>query len=114
MYNEVIYLVSNTRTKNEVGDLIESEEKKMRFAKVKSIGLNEFYQAQAQGFKPEVKFVLADYLDYENQEEVIFSGFKYKVMRTFRSGNEIEIVCYGGIRLEVAGDGDSEKRDENE
>ena len=107
MYDEVLYLVRNTKTKNEVGDLIESEEKKMRFANVKSISLNEFYQAQAQGFKPEVKFVLADYLDYEDQEEVIFKGFKYKVMRTFRSGEEIEIVCHGGIRLEVAENGDS-------
>lgn len=107
MYNEMIFLVSKTRIKNNVGDLIDSEDKKMRFAKVKSISLNEFYQAQAQGFKPEVKFVLADYLDYENQEEVIFSGFIYKVMRTFRSGNEIEIVCYGGIKLEVADDGNS-------
>ena len=107
MYNEVIYLITTQRTTNDVGDQIETQDKAMRFAKIKSIGQSEFYQAQAQGLKPEIKFVLADYLDYENQEEVIYNNFRYKVLRTFRTGNEIEIVCYGGIRLEVVNDGDS-------
>ena len=101
MYNDVIYLVTKTSTKNEVGDQIETEEKTMRFAKLKSIGQSEFYQAQALGLKPEIKFVLPDYLDYDNQEEVIYNGFRYKVLRTFRTGNEIEIVCYCGVRAEV-------------
>lgn len=107
MYNEVIFLLTTQSKTNEVGDQIETTEKLMRFAKIKSIGQSEFYQAQAQGLKPEIKFVLADYLDYENQEEVIYNNFRYKVLRTFRTGNEIEIVCYGGIRLEVVNDGDS-------
>lgn len=109
MYNEVIYLLSTQSKTNEVGDMIETHEKKMRFAKMKSIGQNEFYQAQAQGFKPEIKFVLADYLDYEGQEEVIYNNFRYKVLRTFKpeNKNEIEIVCYGGVRMEVFEDGDS-------
>ena len=107
MYDELIYLLSTKHVINEVGDQIETTEKAMRFAKIKSIGQSEFYQAQAQGLKPEIKFVLPDYLDYDNQEEVIYNGFRYKVLRTFRTGNEIEIVCYGGIRLEVVNDGDS-------
>lgn len=107
MYNEIIYLLSTESTTNEVGDQIETPKKSMRFAKIKSIGQSEFYQAQAQGLKPEIKFVLADYLDYENQEEVVYNNFRYKVLRTYRTGNEIEIVCYGGIRLEVVSNGDS-------
>lgn len=107
MYNEVIYLLSNEITTNNVGDQIETPKKEMRFAKLKSIGQSEFYQAQANGLKPELKFVLADYLDYDNQEEVIHNNFRYKVLRTYRTGNEIEIVCYGGIRLEVVENGNS-------
>lgn len=107
MYNEVIYLLSTQNTTNEVGDQIETPIKSMRFAKIKSIGQSEFYQAQAQGLKPEIKFVLADYLDYDNQEEVVYNNFRYKVLRTFRTGNEIEIVCYSGVRMEVLSDGDS-------
>ena len=107
MYNEVIYLLSVEVSINNVGDQIETPKKEMRLAKLKSIGQSEFYQAQAQGLKPEIKFVLADYLDYNNQEELIHNNFRYKVLRTFRTGKEIEIVCYGGVRLEVAGDGNS-------
>ncbi len=107
MYNDVIYLQKITRITNDVGDMVETPERSMRFAKIKSIGQEEFYQAQAQGLKPEIKFVLPDYLDYDNQEEVIYNNFRYKVLRTYRTGNEIEIVCHGGIRLEVVSDGDS-------
>lgn len=107
MFNEVIYLLTTKHRTNEVGDQIEELEKTMRFATLKSIGQTEFYQAQAQGLKPEIKFVLPDYLDYDNQEEIIHNNFRYKVLRTFRNGNELEITCYGGIRLEVVSDGDS-------
>ena len=107
MYNEVIYLLSTQYITNKVGDTIEAATKTMRFARLKSIGQTEFYQAQAQGLKPEIKFVLADYLDYNDQEEVVYNNFRYKVLRTYRTGNEIEIVCYGGVRLEVVSDGDS-------
>ncbi|MER2108194.1 MAG: phage head closure protein [Solibacillus sp.] len=107
MYNEVIYLVTKEKKTNEVGDLITERTLAPRFARLKSIGQAEFYQAQAQGLKPEIKFILSDYLDYENQEEVVHNNFRYKVLRTFRSGNEIEIVCYGGVKAEVAQNGDS-------
>jgi len=39
---------------------------------------------------------------------LIHNNFRYKVLRTFRTEkNEIEIVCYGGVRLEVVTDGNS-------
>jgi len=107
MFNEVIYLVKKTCVTNGVGDQVEQEERSIRFAQLKSIGQSEFYQAQAQGLKPEIKFVISDYLDYDNQEEVIHNNFRYKVLRTFRAGNEIELVCYGGVKMEVVQDGNS-------
>lgn len=107
MYNEIIYLLSIKSETNDVGDLIEAAEKTMRFAKIKSIGQVEFYQAQSLGLKPEIKFVLADYLDYDFQSEVVYNNIRYKILRTYRSGNEIEIVCYGGIRAEGFNDANS-------
>ena len=109
MYNEIIFLVAKTSTTNNVGDSIQMEVRAMRFAKLKSISQNEFYQAHANGLKPEIKFALPDVLDYEGQEEIIYNNFRYKVLRTFKpeDSNEIEIVCYGGVRLEVVNDGNS-------
>lgn len=109
MYNEIIFLVAKTSTTNNVGDSIQTEVKAMQFAKLKSISQTEFYQAHANGLKPEIKFALPDVLDYDGQEEIIYNNFRYKVLRTFKpeDSNEIEIVCYGGVRLEVVNDGNS-------
>lgn len=69
------------------------------FAELKSIGQSEFYQAQTAGQKPEVKFKLTDYMDYQGQRYLIHEGVRYTVLRTYRTaGNELEITCYGGVR----------------
>ncbi len=64
---------------------------------VRSIGMREFYQANASDFHPEVKFVLADYLDYSNEPRVKYDGDLavpgvYRVLRTYRTGQELEIT----------------------
>lgn len=103
MYNETIKLISESRAVNEYGDLITTETERIIFAKMKSIGQTEFYQAQALGLKPEIKFVLADYLDYQNEEKLRYQAFNeaaeqdYSIIRTFRSGNSLELVCKRGV-----------------
>ena len=57
-----------------------------------SIGQTEFYQANAQDIHPEAKFVLADYLDYEGETLLDHNGERYRVLRTYRKGQELEIV----------------------
>ena len=52
------------------------------FAELKSIGQSEFYQAQTAGQKPEVKFKLTDYMDYQGQRYLIHEGVRYTVLRT--------------------------------
>ena len=102
MYNEVIKLVSVKKEVNEYGDMVPTESEKQVFAELKSIGQSEFYQAQAVGLKPEIKFVIADYLDYENEPVIRYAAYcgeeeDYSVIRTYRTGNELEIVCKRGI-----------------
>lgn len=100
MSNDVIILVEEMETEelDEYGDKLVKPVMKEVFAEVLSIGMQEFYQAQTEGFKPEIKFLISDYFDYDNQKEVIYGDFKYKVLRTYRKGNELEITCYGGVR----------------
>lgn len=100
MCNDVIILVDEIETEDidEYGDKICEPVMKEVFAEVLSIGMQEFYQAQTEGFKPEIKFLISDYYDYDNQKEVIYEDYKYKVLRTYRKGNELEITCYGGVR----------------
>lgn len=103
MYNEVIYLVSSSNTVNEYGDLISHRTERAVFADVRSITRAEFYQAEAVGMKPEVKFVIADYLDYRKEDFVKYTDkwgdtSIYKVLRTYITDkNELEIVVKKGI-----------------
>lgn len=98
MYNDVLQLVTETETTDQYGDTVITTTLKEVFCEVKSIGQTEFYQAQTNSLKPELKFVLSDYLDYDGQAKIIYDGFIYNVLRTYRSGIELEITVYGGVR----------------
>ena len=63
------------------------------FCSVRSIGMKEFYQANATDFHPEVKFVLADYLDYNGETLVRHDGQLYRILRTYRTGIELELTA---------------------
>ena len=102
MYDSVISLIKIQKDTNKYGDLVETKPiRRQVMAEVMSIGQSEFYQAQAAGLKPEIKFKIADYLDYEGEEVLEYTDRgkteEYKVIRTYRKGIELEITCKRGI-----------------
>lgn len=79
---------------NEVITLIEGDSRRDVFCGLRSVGHTEFYEAHAVDYHPELKFVLADYLDYEGETLVKYGSGLYRVIRTYRTGQELEItVC---------------------
>ena len=92
--NEILILITATQRSDEYGDLVTVETRREVFAKLSSIGQKEFYQAQAVGLQPELKFVLADYLDYAGETLVEHDGQRYRVLRTYRTGQELELTVY--------------------
>lgn len=102
MFNEIITLKKESTTINEYGDTVRTFTSKNVYAEVKSISQAEFYQAQGVGLKPEIKFVIADYLDYEGEKVVSYCPYggeteDYTVLRTYRNKINLEIVCKRGI-----------------
>jgi SPP1 family predicted phage head-tail adaptor len=103
MYDAVVKLIAESRTVDAYGDLVTEETERSVFAEIKSIGQSEFYQAQAVGLKPEIKFVLADYLEYQNEKKLRYQGFneaveeEYTILRTYRQNNLLELVCKRGV-----------------
>lgn len=103
MYDQVIKLVDEDMTADEFGDIQIEETEREVFAELRSITQSEFYQAQAAGLKPEIKFLLADYLDYRNELTVRYQPFEsekeleYAVLRTYRTGNGLELICKRGV-----------------
>lgn len=97
MYSQVINFISSTETTDRTGDSVITEVKREVYADLKSIGQSEFYQAQAHGLKPEIKFIIADYYDYNDEKIIEYDEKRYSILRTFRVDKTLEIVCQGDI-----------------
>lgn len=99
--NDIIKLIKTTvaTTVNSQGDFPATRTDRAVFALAKSIGTKEFYEAATAGLKPEIKFVIQDYLDYEGEKELAFNGFRYQILRTYKTqSNQLEITAGGGVR----------------
>lgn len=92
--NEVLTLIRLAYETDDFGDPLITETRREVFGRLGSIGQSEFYQAHAVGLKPELKFILADYLDYEDETLVEYLGQRFRVLRTFRNGQELELTLY--------------------
>jgi hypothetical protein len=77
---------------NEILTLIKGDTTRTVFCRMASIGQREYYEAQAFDVYPECKFILADYLEYDNERLCEYDGQRYRVLRTYRTGQELEIV----------------------
>jgi len=103
MFDSVITLKKETNTVDSYGDTVQTFTERQVFAEVKSISQSEFYQAQATGLKPEIKFIIADFADYQNEKILSYKSFgadtaeDYTVLRTYRNKINLEIVCKRGI-----------------
>lgn len=98
--NEVLTLISQTHGTDEYGDPKLKELSREVFARLASVGQKEFYEAHAVGLKPELKFVLTDYLDYEGETLAEHNGIRYRVLRTYRKGQELELTVYREVNPE--------------
>ena len=92
--NEVLTLIQQTCGVDDYGDPVITEVARDVFAKLGSIGQKEFYQAHAVGLQPELKFILADYLEYSYEPLVEYEGQRYRILRTYRKGQQLELTVY--------------------
>lgn len=103
MFDDVITLKKESNTVNKYGDTVQTFTERTIFAEVKSISQTEFYQAQATGLKPEIKFVIADFADYQGEKILSYKPFgeetaaDFTILRTYRNKLNLEIVCARGI-----------------
>jgi SPP1 family predicted phage head-tail adaptor len=94
-FDSVIFLISNTETKNRVRDTIRTPVKRETYAEKQSIRQSEFYQAATSGLKPEITFVIWA-LEYNGEVELEYNGKNYVIIRTFdKNDKELELICSG-------------------
>lgn len=98
--SEVLTLISQIRDTDAYGDPEVKETSREVFARLASVGQKEFYEAHAVGLKPELKFILTDYLDYEGETHAEHNGIRYRVLRTYRKEQELELTVYREVNPE--------------
>lgn len=86
---------------NEILNLLTEDSHRYVFCALRSIGTSEFYQAQATNMTPELKFVLSDYLDYHGELYAEYEGTIYRIMRTYRTGLQLELTVTRASAEEV-------------
>lgn len=117
MLTDIIWLVSEapdaTNPVTEAGDVNWKETQRWVYADAPSVGQSEFYQAAAVGLKPELKFVLQDYLDYGGEKRIRYAPFgsdtfrEYEVLRTYRNGNRLELTVTATVNNPAVEDPDT-------
>lgn len=96
MQNDVIVLLGPPTGVNAIGDKTGEPSRREVFAEIKSVGASYKFKAMAVGLNPKYRFVLADYLDYNGEEQVEYGGTIYRVIDTYRAqGNALELTVEG-------------------
>ena len=88
MYNQQITLISESYSKDSIGQHIPTENKKVVFCSIGSISKNEWFDAGRSGLKPEFKVTLPIY-NYNNELIAEIDGIRYSIYRTYKGINDI-------------------------
>jgi len=93
-----INLLSYSYTKDEIGQEVKVVNRiPVPIIKQTSILLEEYYEANQQGIRPEIRIVISA-LNYNNETEFEYMGEKYTVIRT-NTSNIDEIALIGSRRI---------------
>lgn len=96
MFNDTINLIKETDESDRYGDSTPKKIAREVFAKIKSVGMKEKYEALAVGLQPELVFILPDYYEYDDESLIEYEGKIYDVIRTYRTGRQLEVVVSRG------------------
>ena len=91
-YREIIYLISSEKKEDEIGNYINSSEKRTKcYAKKQSVKLGEYYNAVEVGLTPNCEFVIKK-LNYNGESELEYNNERYQIIRTVDPKNKFDIV----------------------
>ena len=103
LWREIGYLCKEVPTLDSLGKPHNTFTKKEVFCDEKGVKRSEFYQAQAQGYRPELCIVIRGE-DYEREGHFEYKGTMYRVIRTYPVKNEcIELICQALVNDDQSG-----------
>lgn len=100
-YSEIIYLLEQTKTIDEIGNVTENTSYvKKCYAKKQSVRTNEFYNATMTGLTPSCEFVIKR-LNYNGEDELEWNNEQYQIIRTIDPKNKFDIVLVCSRKIGV-------------
>lgn len=90
--DDVLYLVGESPEAHGVFDP-PTENRRMVYCQVLSVGRTEYYQALSHGLHPDIIFRLSTRLDYEGEKILEWDNRRYRVIRTYSDGDAIELTA---------------------
>lgn len=99
MYSTECSLLTTTYTTDSIGVQKETTSgKTIPIMKIEDIYANEFYQADAEGYKPTLRLRISE-LNYSGEKELTYMGNTYTVIRTQNpTADEIILICERKIK----------------
>ena len=98
MYDVSCYLLSTTYEQDKIGNEIEVVNKKLiPIIKIEDIYSTEYYEANQQGYKPNLRLRIST-LNYNDEEELEYMGKVYSVIRVQSMIDETVLVCERKIK----------------
>lgn len=87
----VIELITETATTNDFGVIETQQTSNSVYAKVSSVGSNEWFEGGRNGLNPQFRFTMFSH-DYNNESILKYNNVKYTIYRTYyKSIDEIEL-----------------------
>lgn len=92
--HELILITPGQVIEDDIGNQIETSPIETPiYCGLRSVGRSEFYNAAANGLRPELVFVIHAY-EYSGQKLIRYEGVEYRVMRTYQTRfEELELTC---------------------
>lgn len=90
MRYDTIKLVTKTYTADAIGQKVATETLSEVFCSLHSVTRDEFFKAGAVGIVPTYR-VTTPVVNYGGQDEVEYGSKRYKVYRTYQTGDDVEL-----------------------
>lgn len=96
--DEVISLCKPVYTEDDIGNDIETLQKRDVFAEVLSITQAEFFAAAQAGIRPEYKFKIWAG-EYDGENHVEYNGILYDIYRSYKlEDSRMELYCKSTVK----------------
>lgn len=100
--DKIIELITISNSTTDKGDTIKAKVYRKTFAQEKSVRQSEFYQAAANGLRPDITFIVWT-REYKGEQSLRYNGQDYQIIRTYKANSEeTELICQGLVNHATA------------